>query len=601
MKTLVRETYQIMGLNFKNLILFELVYRAATRTIFYQLVNMGLKFSLKMSGYSYLTLGNAARFLLKPWSLLVLLVLAVMGLLLILTEIGGLLTVYSGAAYSLRLPFGEIFLGAFRKLVDEVKHRNFRLFGIGLANYVLVNLYYLYRMLSHVKPLNFVMKELWASRLARLGVILVLIILAALIVPSVFSFHGCMIEQKSYRDSRNRSQELLKGRTLSTLIRQVVYQIVMAGAFILVYLGWMVVIAVGVAFLARQDMKLALLLQIADHMEWVFLFVAEIMAMAVHMALVTVEYYQYRSLEKHPGQGWDFFYTKDPLFNRKSVRTLLITLGIVGGLCLIETIYNGNSIDKSLTVQTGITAHRGGSAIAPENTMAAIEAAVEQMADRAEIDVQETADGIVVLFHDSTLKRQTGLNQKISDLTLEELQKLDMGSWFSADFAGEKIPTLEQVMEYAKGKIDLNIEIKDLGKDSCLPDKVLKLVVENEMQDQCIITSTNRNYLKRIKTMNPDIKTGYIIAAAYGDYYSDEFVDVISIRSSFVTGRMVDAAHEAGKAVHVWTVNGRAEMERLNTLGVDDVITDYPVTAREVLYQKESTQGLAEYLLLILR
>ena len=74
MKTLVRETYQIMGLNFKNLILFELVYRAATRTIFYQLVNMGLKFSLKMSGYSYLTLGNAARFLLKPWSLLVLLV-----------------------------------------------------------------------------------------------------------------------------------------------------------------------------------------------------------------------------------------------------------------------------------------------------------------------------------------------------------------------------------------------------------------------------------------------------------------------------------------------------------------------------------------------
>ena len=78
-------------------------------------------------------------------------------------------------------------------------------------------------------------------------------------------------------------------------------------------------------------------------------------------------------------------------------------------------------------------------------------------------------------------------------------------------------------------------------------------------------------------------------------------MDVSSIRSNFVTGRMVDAAHEAGKAVHAWTVNGRAELERLNTLGVDDVITDYPVMAREVLYQKESTQELAEYLLLILR
>lgn len=601
MKTLVRETYQIMRLNFKNLILFELVYRAVTGTIFYQLVNMGLKFSLKMSGYSYLTLGNAVYFLLKPWSLLTLIFLTIVGLMLILMEIGGLITVYSGAAYSLCLPFGGIFLGAFRKLADELKHRNFRLFGIGLANYILVNLYYLYRMLSHVKPLNFVMKELWASRITRLGLLAVLGVLAALVIPSVFSFHGCMIEQKSYRDSRNKSQELLKGRTVPTLLRQVGYQMVLAGVFILTYLGCMVVIAVGVAFLTKQDMKLALLLQIADHMEWAFLFVAEIMALTVHMALVTVEYYQYRSLKMHPGQGWDFFYTAGPLFNRKTVTALVAISGLVGVLCLFETIYNGNSINKSLTVQTGITAHRGGSSAAPENTMAALEAAVEQMADRAEIDVQETADGIVVVFHDGTLKRQTGLNKKVSDLTLEEIKELDVGSWFSPDFAREGIPTLEQVMGYAKGKIDLNIEIKNLGNDSYLPDKVLELVVEYEMEDQCIITSTNRNYLKKIKTMNPDIKTGHIIAAAYGDYYSDEFVDVISIRSSFVTGRMVEAAHEAGKAVHAWTVNERAELERLNALGVDDVITDQPVMAREVLYQKESTQGLAEYLLLILR
>ncbi|MCI8726815.1 MAG: glycerophosphodiester phosphodiesterase [Hungatella sp.] len=601
MKTLVKETYQIMGLNFRNLILFELVYRAVTGTIFYQLVNIGLKFSLKMSGYSYLTLGNAGYFFLKPWSLLTFLLLALLGLMLILLEIGGLITLYSGAAYSLCLPLGEIFLGAAGKLADELKAGNFRLFVLGLANYILVNLYYLYRTLSHVKPLNFVMKELWASPLTRLGLLLVLVGLAALVIPSVFSFHGCMIEQKSYRDSQRRSQELLKGRLFPTLFRQVSYQIVMAGAFILTYLGCMAVIALGVAFLVRQDMKLALLLQIADHMEWAFLLVAGAMAMAVHIALVTVEYYQYESLKKHPGQGWDFFYTKRPLINRNSVLAFVTALGLVGGLCLFETVYNGNSIDKSITVQTGITAHRGGSLTAPENTMAAMEAAVEQMADRAEIDVQETADGIVVLFHDGTLKRQTGLSKKVSDLTLKELQALDVGSWFSPEFAGEKIPTLEQVMEFAKGKIDLNIEIKNMGNNSYLPDKVLDLVVKYEMQDQCIITSTNRNYLEKIKKMDPDVRTGYVIAAAYGDYYSDEFIDVISIRSSFVTGKMVEAAHEAGKAVHAWTVNDRAELERLSALGVDGVITDRPVLAREVLYGEESARGVAEYLLLILR
>lgn len=598
---MIKETYQIMALNFKNLILFELVYRTVTGTIFYQLVNMGLKFSLKMSGYSYLTLGNAVYFLLKPWSLVVLVGLAVIGLILILMEIGGLITVYSGAAYSLCLPFGEIFLGAAKKLADEVKRRNFRLFIIGIANYFLVNLYYLYRMLSHVKPLNFVVKELKASPWAGTGLVLVLAVFIALVIPSVFVFHGCMIEQKSYRDSQNKSLLLLKGRMFPTLIRQLGYQVAIAAGFILVYLGCMVMIAVGVAFFAKQDMKLALLLRIADHVEWAFLFVAGSMALMIHMALVTVEYYQYRSLRMHPGQGWDFFYTRGPLFNRKGVLALLTGLSFIGGLCLFETLYNGNSITKSVTVQTGITAHRGGSYVAPENTMAAMEAAIEQMADRAEIDVQETADGVVVLFHDGTLKRQAGISKRISDLTLEELEEIEVGSWFSPEFAGERIPTLEQVMEYAKGKIDLNIEIKNMGNDSYLPDKVLGLIQEYEMQDQCIITSTNRNYLKKLKTMDPDIKTGCVISAAYGDYYSDEFVDVISIRSSFVTGKMVDAAHEAGKAVHAWTVNTRAEMERLNGLGVDDIITDHPVMAREVLYEKESTQGLAEYLLLILR
>lgn len=600
-KTLVKETYQIINLNFKNLILFELVYRLVTGTIFYQLVNMGLKFSLKMSGYSYLTLGNAVEFLLKPWSIIILLALAVTGLILIVLEIGGLITVYSGAAYSLCIPFGEIFLEAARKVADEVKRGNVQILLVGLANYVLVNLYYLYRVLSHVKPLNFVVKEMWASPWARVGIFLVLSCFTALVIPSVFLFHGCMIEQKSYRDSFNNSQKLLKGRMAPTCLRQVGFQGVLAAIFILTYLGCMVVIAIGVAFFGRQDMKLAALLQISDHMEWIFLFVGGIMAIVVHMALVTVEYYQYRSLGKNPGHGWDFFYTKGPFFNRKAVEVFLIILSLVSGLCLFETVYNGNSIAKSITVQTGITAHRGGSLAAPENTLAALEAAVEQMADRAEIDVQETADGIVVLFHDGTLKRQTGSSKQIADLTLEEIKEIDVGSWFSPDFANERIPTLEQVMEYAKGKIDLNIEIKNMGNDSFLPDKVLELILEYEMQDQCIITSTNRNYLKKLKLMDPDIKTGYIISAVYGDYYSDEFVDVISIRSSFVNEKMVDAAHQAGKAVHAWTVNTKAEIERLNSLGVDDIITDHPVMAREVLYEKESAYGLAEYLLLILQ
>ena len=100
--------------------------------------------------------------------------------------------------------------------------------------------------------------------------------------------------------------------------------------------------------------------------------------------------------------------------------------------------------------------------------MAAIEMAVEEMADFAEVDVQESRDGELVLCHDRNLKRVAGTDRRVEDLTLEELLKLDVGSSFSAAYAGEKIPLLSEVMEYAKGKINLNLELKNIGKDTDL-------------------------------------------------------------------------------------------------------------------------------------
>ena len=156
-------------------------------------------------------------------------------------------------------------------------------------------------------------------------------------------------------------------------------------------------------------------------------------------------------------------------------------------------------------------------------------------------------------------------------------------------------------MDYAKGKIDLNIEIKNLGNASGLPEKVLELVNDHEMQEQCVITSTNLNYLRRIKELQPEIRTGYILSAAYGEYYNNEDIDFISIRSNFVTESMMEKCHEAGKTVHAWTVNSKDEMERLRVLGVDNVITDYPVRAREVLYREDVTESLLEYLRVLLK
>ena len=601
MKKQIKEIYQMIRGNLRSLLLFEFFFRFIAGTLLVQVGTRGLKFCLDRAGYSYLTLANAWKFFLHPWTMLFVLVMAVLALFLNMIEIGGLVTAFSGAAYFCHPTLWEIFSGAFEKVRDELRHKNYRLFGMGMISTFTVNLFYLYRIFSRIKPVNFVIKELLDQPLAVSVSLLVFLLFLALLFPAFFVFHGCMIGQKSYWDSRFESMELLKGRWAQVIGMAALLEMCLIILFLTVYYLSVFLMAVVTVLFVKEDLGLAFLMETTYRAEWFLVILASIFASMVCWAFVTREYYQVISRRKGCMEGWEFATAgRNVRFSKKTGLALLGLFLAMSGFFLFDAAYNGNFISKSVAVQTRITAHRGSSSGAPENTMAALEKAVEEMADRAEIDVQETADGVIVLCHDTSLKRVAGINKKVSDLTLEQIKKLDVGSWFSSEYQGEQIPTLEEVMEYAKGKIDLNIEIKNLGNSSGLPEKVIELVEKHEMQEQCVITSTNRFYLKRVKDVNPEIRTGYIISAAYGNFYSDEFIDLISIRSSFVTERMIESAHEAGKAVHAWTVNGKVEMERLKQLGVDDMITDRPVLAREILYGEEAKANLLEYLRLVL-
>ena len=601
MKKQIKEIYQMIRGNLRSLLLFEFFFRFIAGTLLVQVGTRGLKFCLDRAGYSYLTLANAWKFFLHPWTMLFVLVMTVLALFLNMIEIGGLVTAFSGAAYFCHPTLWEIFSGALEKVRDELRHKNYRLFGMGMISTFTVNLFYLYRIFSRIKPVNFVIKELLDQPLAVSVSLLVFLLFLALLFPAFFVFHGCMIGQKSYWDSRFESMELLKGRWAQVIGMAALLEMCLIILFLTVYYLSVFLMAVVTVLFVKEDLGLAFLMETTDRAEWFLVILASIFASMVCWAFVTREYYQVISRRKGRMEGWEFATAgRNVRFSKKTGLALLGLFLAMSGFFLFDAAYNGNFISKSVAVQTRITAHRGSSSGAPENTMAALEKAVEEMADRAEIDVQETADGVMVLCHDTSLKRVAGVNKKVSDLTLEQIKKLDVGRWFSSEYQGEQIPTLEEVMEYAKGKIDLNIEIKNLGNSSGLPEKVIELVEKHEMQEQCVITSTNRFYLKRVKAVNPEIRTGYIISAAYGNFYSDDFIDLISIRSSFVTERMIESAHEAGKAVHAWTVNGKVEMERLKQLGVDDMITDRPVLAREILYGEEAKANLLEYLRLVL-
>ncbi len=235
-----------------------------------------------------------------------------------------------------------------------------------------------------------------------------------------------------------------------------------------------------------------------------------------------------------------------------------------------------------------VTAHRGASGLAPENTKTAIVKAMELGSDFSELDVQETEDGELILLHDGSLERTTNITGNIWEKKYTDLKDVDAGSWFSGDFSGEAIPTLESIIDTVFDSMKLNIELKMNGHQKQLTELVVDLITRKKFIDQCIVTSFDREAVRKVKELNPKIKTGYIFSnfPENEDIYSAEF-DLISINKKLVTQELVDKAHKHGKEVHVWTVNKSEEMKRMIKFGVDSIITNYPDILNGILNKQE--------------
>src|SRR5262249_24099364 len=148
-------------------------------------------------------------------------------------------------------------------------------------------------------------------------------------------------------------------------------------------------------------------------------------------------------------------------------------------------------------------------------------------------------------------------------------------SWFDASFAGERVPTLAEVIQLARGRIKLNIELKFFGPDRRLAREVARLVQEQDFESECLVTSFNYDALQEVKRNNPRLRTGLIVAKALGDVSRPE-VEALSARAGALTNNMLHAAHRLGKEVHVWTVNDAGQMARLIKRGVDNILTSDP-------------------------
>jgi glycerophosphoryl diester phosphodiesterase len=257
---------------------------------------------------------------------------------------------------------------------------------------------------------------------------------------------------------------------------------------------------------------------------------------------------------------------------------LAVVMGALGAAALLAS-------QLDLAQDVAITAHRGAKVAAPENTMAAFRAAMDAGATYAELDVQHTRDRVLVVVHDGDLMRMGDDPRKVGELTAAEIATIDIGRKYDAKFAGERPPTLEQVIDLVRGRMRLNIELKYNVPDPGLAPAVVELLRREDFLDQVVITSLDYAALKQVESLEPRLRTGHIVTAAVGNVVRTE-ADFLSLNAARATPSLIRRAHAAGKEVHVWTVNEPELMLRMIERGVDNVITDDPALLVRVLQER---------------
>jgi glycerophosphoryl diester phosphodiesterase len=226
-----------------------------------------------------------------------------------------------------------------------------------------------------------------------------------------------------------------------------------------------------------------------------------------------------------------------------------------------------------------VIAHRGASADAPENTIAAFELALDQGADGIEIDVHLSRDEHPVVIHDFTLERTSDGAGPVRERTVRELKRLDGGGWRGRPFRGQRIQTLQEVLERFRDRTRFWIELKG-GSDLYpgIEERVVSMIEIYEVLDRALVQSFDHVALERIRALNRDVRLGALVA--HPPLPPVESIpagaDAVSPAVDLLSEGAVRALNEAGVGCYVWTVNEPAQMDRLVGWGVSGIITDRP-------------------------
>ncbi len=586
--------------SWRNLALTEITYKIISFIVLVPLVGFLFRGMLSLSGHAVLADQDILFFFISPPGLICLIILGSLWLGIAMLEQAALMAIlYAKQRDTQWFGVRDVLMFAVRNAmaVIQVTGRVIVYSLLTLTPFLIIA-GLVYSILLTDYDINFYLKEIPPAFIAAiciggiLGITLIAVFLK-LLTDWFFVLPLVLFEDVSPANAFKKSRRKVVGHRRNLVLWVMSWNfasLVLSGliSFLVIFLGqllipsaagslWLLILSIGGMILLWSGISLALNI----------LKMMTLAAMQFHL-------YQQWGAEKEMGSNL-VFHIEESSTGFQLTRSRLIVGGVIGSVFALIT---GFLVIQSLPLedQVDVTAHRGSSKAAPENTMASIKKAIEERADWVEIDVQETADGEVVVFHDSDFMKSSGVNLKIWDATMADLKTIDVGSRFSPNFKDERVPTLGEVLMECKGKVGVNIELKYYGHDEQLEQKVVDIVEAHGMELEIVVMSLKIDAIRKMKLLRPDWTVGLLMSVSAGDLQNVN-VDFLAVNAGFASWDVIQSTQASGKKVYVWTVNDVATMSTMISRGANNLITDYPALARTVIEQRAQMNPLERLLL----
>lgn len=591
----VRFGGKLLKKNIGTLLVFEILYKFLLVAISRPLLMQVFKLTLKVRGLTYLSDEVMSTYLKGPavWVMLFMICLALA--FVTLFDLCCIITCLHASYRDQKMPLLALVRKGSLSALQIFRRKNwlmmlYLLIIIPVTHVALLNGY-----VARFQLPEFINEYIVSHKFLLVVYVAFWVYIAYRSFHWLYSIHYFCLEGDTFKEGRRKSWILLKGKFWKDIIALVIWNGIIIGVYYGAIMGGAWLISRVNYALAGSDLFSSLTLSGITVLMWAVGALYYCFSLPLVYLLISLFFYYNKATlgEPIPGPYQDLdqafrlqetAWCKNLYQYRKRIIAiaLIAVLGINFSYLLAE---KKGMLNLGLKNQTLVTAHRGYSAQYPENTIPAFQGAVKIGADCAELDVQQTKDGKIIVMHDSNLKRTCGVDKNIWETTYEEIRYLDAGKWFDASFTGTTIPTLDEVVKYARGKIKLNIELKPSGYEKDFEKNVLDIIRKNHAQRYCIISSMKYECLENVKKLDPDMKTLYITSVSFGNFTVMDAADGYSVEASMLTQSFVNRAHRAGKEVYVWTVNSEDSMENVLKMGVDAIITDKPAQAQEIIYK----------------